>query len=302
MLLYIQRIKELYDSETFSKADRVIADYLLENPVRISDLSVNYLSQKTKISPATIVRFCKKLGFKGLSDMKMNAVGSYSESMGELMQLCPDDDAKAVKTKVCNFTKYAIDQLESTLDPDVLQETAQLISDASRVILMGEGGSGTICAVAYNIFMKLAIPCSYVTDPYHQILAIEMMSKSDLLIFLTSSGRPISLIQSAKLAKERGVKTIGIVAYSDSPLSAYLDVELCRGVFSDLYHHSDLAASRICELVTISILYSIVGLAAPQEQHMMGDKIIKALDCKRIPLKGKKLELTTSGKNNPVEQ
>lgn len=62
------RLKEIY--EELSKSHRKLADCILENPGDAAFLSINELSQKTGISPATITRFAHRLDFQGYSEFQ----------------------------------------------------------------------------------------------------------------------------------------------------------------------------------------------------------------------------------------
>ena len=56
-------IKSLYN--TFSKQEKLIADYVLKFPNIVTTLSVSDFSEKLKVGNATIVRYCKKVGVSG---------------------------------------------------------------------------------------------------------------------------------------------------------------------------------------------------------------------------------------------
>ena len=77
-LLYIQRIKAMYQSRTFSKSDRLIADYILAHPTCVASTTAAELGEVTGTSSATVVRFCRKLGFSGLVDLKMSMAYRYA--------------------------------------------------------------------------------------------------------------------------------------------------------------------------------------------------------------------------------
>lgn len=280
-LLYVQRIKATYDTRTFSKSDRIIADHILADPTCIAAATASSLAKATGTSPATVIRFCRKLGFSGLVDMKMSL--AYSQANGEnvIMDLSREDDVHQIKQKVVNFTKMVVDHLMESLDDEALARAAHEISQAGQVVIVGEGGSGTICRAAYDVFLKLAIPCRYISDAFFQAMEIGMMKNCDVLLLIVNSGRTINMIQNAKLAKECGVKTIGIVGPANSPISRYLDIEIQTSLFSSEYF-SDLAAARTCELTTISILHSIIALACSQEQLDHGQRVAQLMEQKRL--------------------
>jgi len=281
-LLYIQRIRALYNTRAFSKSDHLIADYILENPTCITSSTANSLAQATGTSPATVVRFCRKLGFSGLADMKMSMMYNYVDSGNAIMDLEPTDNVGEVKRKVVNFTKSVLDQLNETLDDQALEQAAKAVVEASKVIIIGEGGSGTICRAAYDVFLKLAIPCQFVEDPFFQAMTIAMMDKDDLLFVIVNSGRTINTLQNVQQAKENGLKVVGIVGPADSPLSKYLDIEIRTSLFDSEYF-SDLSAARTCELTTISILHSIIALACEESRLAKGRKIAQSMERKRLP-------------------
>ena len=281
-LFYIQRIRAQYDTGIFSKSDKRIADYLLEHPGAVDAETASSIAEKVGTSPATVVRFCRKLGFKGLTDMKNSAAyTNYIESSTTDMDLKKGDDAETVTNKVLQYMKMVLDQLKLSLEPELLQKAADKLADANHVVILAEGGSGTIARAAYDIFLKLAIPCRIVDDIMFQIMEISMMDENDVLFLILNSGRTYNVLQNASYAKQRGIYTIGVVGTKGTPLSKYLDIELPTCIFSSSYL-SDISAARLCELVTVSILHSIMALTRDSEQMKRGERIANSIELKRI--------------------
>ena len=283
-LLYIQRINALYNTGAFSKSDLLIADYILENPTCIASSTANSLAEATRTSPATVVRFCRKIGFNGLADMKMSVLHNHVDYGNAAMDLRRSDSVGEIKRKVVNFTKLVLDQLMETLDDSAMEAAAQAIAGASHVVVLGEGGSGSISRAAYDILLKLAISCQLVEDPFFQSMVISMMEPSDVLLMIVNSGRTINMMDSAAQARANGIKTIGIVGPANSPLSKHLDIEIRTSLFSSDYF-SDLSAARTCELITISILHSIIALSSSEERLERGRKIAESMERKRLPIR-----------------
>ncbi len=282
-LFYIQRIRAQYDTGIFSKSDKRIADYLLEHPGAVDGETASSIAEKVGTSPATVVRFCRKLGFKGLTDMKNSAAyTNYIESSTTDMDLKKGDDAETVTNKVLQYMKMVLDQLKLSLEPELLQKAADKLADANHVVILAEGGSGTIARAAYDIFLKLAIPCRIVDDIMFQIMEISMMDENDVLFLILNSGRTYNVLQNASYSKQRGIYTIGVVGTKGTPLSKYLDIELPTCIFSSSYL-SDISAARLCELVTVSILHSIMALTRDSEQMKRGERIANSIELKRIP-------------------
>ena len=147
-LLYIQRIKAMYQSRTFSKSDRLIADYILAHPTCVASTTAAELGEATGTSSATVVRFCRKLGFSGLVDLKMSMAYRYANGENIIMDLDRGDNVHQIKQKVISFTKMVADHLMESLDDQALACAAQEILRAEQLVIVGEGGSGTICRAA----------------------------------------------------------------------------------------------------------------------------------------------------------
>ena len=60
------RIKNM----SFTKTQRKIADYFLGNQERIGNLSSFEVAREIGVSNASIIRFCRILGYEGFKDLK----------------------------------------------------------------------------------------------------------------------------------------------------------------------------------------------------------------------------------------
>ncbi|MEI3281643.1 MAG: hypothetical protein V8R61_02465 [Enterocloster sp.] len=66
-------LQELYEQykDSFSKSDHKLIQYLLRNEEQLQYITSEELSFHTGISPATVSRFWKKIGFQNLKELKI---------------------------------------------------------------------------------------------------------------------------------------------------------------------------------------------------------------------------------------
>ena len=64
----IERIQEKYGEMT--KKQRVLADYMLENPDSMSFMTMKNLSSRTQVSEMTILNYCTALGYGNYNELK----------------------------------------------------------------------------------------------------------------------------------------------------------------------------------------------------------------------------------------
>ena len=56
-------IERMQSNMDFTDTEENIIHYILENPYSLMDITIGELAKNTYSSNATIVRFCKKMGF-----------------------------------------------------------------------------------------------------------------------------------------------------------------------------------------------------------------------------------------------
>ena len=71
--IYSHMLQELYEQykDSFSKSDHKLIQYLLRNEEQLQYITSEELSSHTGISPATVSRFWKKIGFQNLKELKI---------------------------------------------------------------------------------------------------------------------------------------------------------------------------------------------------------------------------------------
>ena len=69
----LNSLSSLYQSLT--KTEKKIADVITQSPDCIMQYSLAQLAERLDVGEATLVRFCRTLGFKGFSDWYGRATG-----------------------------------------------------------------------------------------------------------------------------------------------------------------------------------------------------------------------------------
>ena len=97
-----------------TKSERRIAEYIAADPERLMKLTIPHIAAETDSSEITVSRFCKKLGYKGLQELKQ-ALTAYL-SMNELKNyhdIKAEDTCNAVTSKIFqNIADGLLDTLQ----------------------------------------------------------------------------------------------------------------------------------------------------------------------------------------------
>ena len=84
--------------EKLSKTERRVADYVRLHPDKTIISSLQAVSEKCSVSDASVLRFCRSLGFSGYQDFKAALVPELLKKGTSLYQeIALDDDFSTLK-------------------------------------------------------------------------------------------------------------------------------------------------------------------------------------------------------------
>jgi DNA-binding MurR/RpiR family transcriptional regulator len=100
---------------TLSPSEQRVGDLLLQDARHFANTAVADLAAQAQVSKPTVVRFCRSLGYAGLSDFKLKLAGSLSEGVPFIHRNVNADDkagdvlVKVVDNAAAAFLKYRND-------------------------------------------------------------------------------------------------------------------------------------------------------------------------------------------------
>lgn len=118
--------------QSFSDLEYELYNYIMKNSREVTYMRIRELANETHVSTTTILRFCKKLGFDGFTEFKVQLKNHLAEE----------------ETYRLNNTYTTVsDFVERTLSANYeskIKEIAEVIAKAKIVIFIGAGTSGVI--------------------------------------------------------------------------------------------------------------------------------------------------------------
>ena len=200
---YIQRFQD-----RFSKTEKKIAQYVILHPEETLSSSVDDLARATGTSGATVVRFCRTIGFRGFMDFKYQMERSVLYVVENEQQLMQEDNIATIKNKVIGYEISLLEEFRSSLDDMALDRTCNALIKADRVLIFAEGGSASMADYAKISFIHIGIYCQVEVDATLQMMAAEYVTEKDVVIGMTHSGRITNTIDALSAAQRRGATTV----------------------------------------------------------------------------------------------
>ncbi len=240
-------------------AESKVANYVLDNYGDVLKLTVTELAEKAQSSDATVMRFCKSIGYKGYQEFKISlAQDTISPAKHLNPELDQDDSTGEITKKIFDSVISVLQETMTVVDVDAIEKAAHLISTARKVVIFGCGGSSYVGMDAMHKFLKIGIECFIYSDADTQAMAASLLQKSDAVIGISHSGCNKSVIDCLKLAKQAGAQIIGLTTQGKSPMLKHCDILLCTSTKETVFK-SESVTARIAQLVIIDSLVASVA-------------------------------------------
>jgi len=126
-----------------SVIERRIAEYIVENPLCVRDRSSQQLANTLSVSQSSVVKFAKRLGFRGYPDMKLSITEALAREAAFNGPAIVSSDPDTARAEALSRGKAAADDETRALNPPELLATAvRRLADAETLFVAGDGGSG----------------------------------------------------------------------------------------------------------------------------------------------------------------
>ena len=263
-----------------SKSEKWIALSVLNNPSKVINQSITSLASDAGVSLPTVNRFCKKLGFEGYPAFKIQIAQEITNTNELLDRFNVDKDTPEVVKTVMADIQSTIVSVGQNLNPEAIDKATDFLASAQSITFFGLGGSGPVALDAQHKFFRFGVPVVAHTDYINQRMIASMMKEGDLLVLISFTGRTTEIVETAKVAKKNGVKTIALTS-ENSPLAKLSDVVLHIHTHLENNLHIPMT-SRLAHLAIIDILSATVQARFGKRFDDRKDEVIKNIEKTRV--------------------
>lgn len=246
------RLQSFYDS--LKSAEKKAVDLLLEDPDFIANATIVEAAQRAGCSEATFVRLARKLGYEGYPELKQDLLEIKEDSIHLYPNIKEDDKCEDIVTKIFQASIQTLSDTLNLLDKEAYKKAVDTICKAQKIVLCGVGDAFPVAQSGYHKFLRIGLNVQVSADFDVQLINVSHLSKNDVVIILSHSGRTKNILEVAKYAKMVGATVISITNYPVSPLAKNSDIVLLTAVFTNNIK-GEVISKRIAQLCILESLY-----------------------------------------------
>lgn len=247
-------------SSKFSKGQRIIAKYILNNYDKAAFMTAGKLGRIVGVSESTVVRFAAELGYDGYPSMRKALQEMIRNRLTSVQRIevakSMIDDTDLVKSIIGSDMQNLQATLE-LLENDSFNKLVDSIVEAKNIYIVGMRTS-TSLATFLGLYLNLlrdnvnVVHDTAASEIYEQIIRI---STGDLFIGISFPRYSSHTVDAMQFAKKMGAKTAAITDSSASPLNGIADV--CLHAKSDMVSFLD---SLVAPMSLINAIIVAVGI------------------------------------------
>lgn len=252
------KIKAIFND--FTPVEQKVAEFILENPSKVPAMSIKELAVASKSSDASVMRFCKALGFSGYRSFIVGltlAIADNEEDTGLYTDIRPGDSVKSVIRNIFRNERQALTDTENILKTTEVEKAVAILCASEAVHFFGIGASGLVCLDAVQKFRRIGVSSYAHTDFHDQLTSASLLGSKDACVLFTYSGKTKEIQIILQLLKAQNCRIIVVTKLRKTNLLKGADVYL-NVLTREVTLRSGATGSRIAMLSLVDILLSCV--------------------------------------------
>ncbi|WP_275790982.1 MurR/RpiR family transcriptional regulator [Pararhizobium gei] len=243
-----------------------VAHYALEDPQAVLYKSITELADDARSSEASVMRFCRDLGFTGFQNFKLALA---QELATQQQSNAPASNGDPVRDLI-ETARMALDETERLLDRRNIETVAAELLKARHIEIFGVAASAITAQYLEYKLARLGLQSHIARDAHLATMAAATSSSSDVYFLVSSSGSTIDTVKIAEVAHARGAKVVCITNRVKSPLAAACDFVLLAS-WPETPLTGGAFPSKISQLLIVDALGSYITKAAPERLDTIRD-------------------------------
>ena len=253
----VYKIKEGLGS--FTDTDQKLAEYILANKENVVMLSALELADKVSTSAAAVIRFSKKIGYKGFTELKVELAKDRYEEEDEFNAIIKENDSiDSMVRKAENINVSAMEKTYKLINTKILLKAITALNECEHIYLFGIGASGLVAQDFQYKLSRINKIAIYQIDEHIQVTSAVHIGPKDVAIGISYTGETKSVNVSLSRARKQGAKTIAITSFNKNTLSKIVEFPLYIPS-EEKELRIGAITSRISELLITDLLY--LGIA-----------------------------------------
>nr|WP_269809177.1 MurR/RpiR family transcriptional regulator [Enterovibrio nigricans] len=212
------------------------------------------------MSDSSIIRYAKSLGCSGFPDLKLKLAASAQQMASQAgtnslyQEISSDDTTETILSKSKQLFTDKIEQSLSLVEPDIIDQCAEVMLSSGKIVLTGIGASAIVASDINHKLIRTGLNVHFNSDYHSQIVQASLLTGKDLLIVISARGETPEVITAIEKAKEAGAKVIALTRFGKGKVALMSDYVIPYS-YSETHEQLGMVTSQLLQMVAFDVLY-----------------------------------------------
>lgn len=256
-------IEKLKSDTSLSKAEKSVANKMIELQLEIENISIRELAKLSYTSTSAITRLCHKMGFEGYNELKkkyleeVKYLNEHFEHIDANIPFHKDDNVAKVLSSIANlYQETAKDTLSLIQYYDML-EAVKLLEKSRHIYVLCMGSSLELGKIFAEKMARIGVHVTVSENFNEQYYQSYNSSFDDCFIIISYSGTILKIQEYIDNIKRHHAKSILITSLGESDLKKNVDVSLTMTTRERLYSNISSYSTIVSTMLLLDMLYSL---------------------------------------------
>lgn len=215
----------------FSKTEREIVDYIIDQGMNIEKMSANEIARNTFTSAPLLVRIAKKLGYSGFNEFKSAYLKELAYMLEETdvdasIPFLLSDDLMTISKNIALLEKETIQDTEQLNHHDELQHAISLLEKTKKIDVYGVLDNILLAKHFQTLMMDIGKDVQVIDQVTGQKRSACLADETHCAIIISYSGQTEEMLEVAEIYYKRQIPFISITCMAENSLSRLADAHL----------------------------------------------------------------------------
>lgn len=215
----------------FSKTEREIVDYIIDQGMNIEKMSANEIARNTFTSAPLLVRIAKKLGYSGFNEFKSAYLKELAYMLEETdvdasIPFLLSDDLMTIGKNIALLEKETIQDTEQLNHHDELQHAISLLEKAKKIDVYGVLDNVLLAKHFQTMMMYIDKDVQVIDQITGQKRSACLANKDHCAIIISYSGQTKEMVEVAEIYHKKQIPFISITCMAENTISRLANAKL----------------------------------------------------------------------------
>lgn len=262
--MFVMLVKDrVKNKEEFTPTESMIADYILTHTREVIEYPLEDLAATLYVSKSTIIRFCKKLGFRGHKELcvqlakEMNTFLVNNETVTGSAPFGRNETATSIAQKILTLNYQALTDTYNDLDPSRLEDIVNLLLTHKKIWFYAQKTDYLVMLDFADKLKRIGLDVHYASVPGEQMENCAVQTVESVAVLFSYEPNDEYLYKISCILQKRMIPMVVITGPGKGNLYKNA-TEVVHTAFTEEKPKVGTMGSRTGMFLITDILYSMM--------------------------------------------